>query len=137
MNTSAIPPAAQPFEETFRTWVAASLAEAIPTVVKAFVFNLLEYGETPSGRFGIELVGTGIFDEDDSDWACYEVWEPSVRRLEIPLGFSGSSWEECLERVTSLLMTGLNSPDLGPKLKQGAAIGIGFVDGDLSVAWQR
>ncbi|WP_431113265.1 hypothetical protein [Variovorax paradoxus] len=137
MKPSVVSPAAQQYEGIFRGWVADSLAAAIPPAVRAFAFNILEYAETPSVEFAIEFVGTGSFDEDDADWACDEVWEPYSRRLEIPPSFSGLTWQECLDRMESLLAACLESPSLGPKLRQGVAVGIGFVDGDLTVAWQR
>lgn len=116
------------FEKTFREWANKSLAEKIPANVKAFSFNLYETGVD----FGIELIGAGSFDVNDPDWATDEVFEPSQRRLEIPVSFSGETWEQCLENMRKLVFSYLNSNEPGAKvLNQGQGVGIGFVDGDL------
>lgn len=85
-------------------------------------------------KFGIEMVGTASFDEDDSDWACDEVWGPEVRQTPIPKQFSGDDWEECLINVKSLLQSYIKSHSGTEKFKQG--VGIGFVDGEIEVLWQ-
>ncbi|MFN9472269.1 hypothetical protein [Acidovorax sp.] len=127
-----------PFEEQFHAWLHHALAEvAIPPDVKAFAFNLLEPAAAPGVKFAVELVGTAVFDEDDPDWACDEVWTPRQRQLDIPVAFSGTGWEGCLAQVEALVRTGLASPTLGPMLQRGDAVALGFVDGDLGVLWRR
>ncbi len=126
------------FEEQFHAWLRHALAEgAMPPEVKAFAFNLLEPAATPGVKFAVELVGTAGFDEDDPDWACDEVWSPRQRQLDISETFSGPGWEACLARMDALLRTCLDSRTLGPLLRRGDAVALGFVDGDLSVLWQR
>jgi len=125
------------FEESFCAWLGESVSEPIPTSVKAFAFNLFEYPETPTVKFGVELIGAGSFDLADPDWACDEVWEPSCRRLEIPTSFSSQAWEDCLDRVKGLVLGCLESQLHGPLLKRGEAVGLGFVDGDLNLVWHR
>jgi hypothetical protein len=116
------------FEQAFREWANRSLTEKIPAEVKAFSFNLYETGVD----FGVELIGASHFDVSDSDWACDEVFEPSQRRLEIPLAFSGEKWEQCLDNMRKLVSSYLNSNEPGAKvLNQAQGVGIGFVDGEL------
>lgn len=62
---------------------------------------------------------------------------PRQRQLDIPETFSSLGWEDCLARMEALVRTCLESPTLGPVLRQGDAVALGFVDGDLSIAWQR
>jgi hypothetical protein len=125
------------FEESFRTWLSRACAEPIPPTVKAFSFNIFEYPETPTVKFGVELIGASSFDSANPDWACDEVWEPSIRRLQIPTSFSSRAWEDCLARTEVLVHDCLESPPLAQFLKQGEAVGIGFVDGGLSLIWRR
>lgn len=124
------------FEERFRTWLRRACAETIPDGVQAFMFNLNEYAELSGVKFGIDVIGSGSFDPDDSDWACEELWVPATRCLEIPLSFSGSRWETCLSRSAGLVLDCLQSDRQCQTLKRGKAIGIGFVDGDLEVIWR-
>ncbi|MFI4853005.1 MAG: hypothetical protein ACIAZJ_28155 [Gimesia chilikensis] len=126
------------FNEDFNNWLTTALAEDIPDDVAAFHFNLYESAGDEEIRFGIDLVGAGCFDPEDDDWACDEVWTPEQRMLYIPLEASGTEWEACLSRIKSLIQNYLNR-EQGPaeKLKSGTAVGIGFVDGDIELAWQR
>lgn len=124
------------FENDFKEWLAKGLEKPIPITVKAFSFNLFEYPETPECKFGIEIVGTSNFDANDSNWACDEIWEPSVRAIEIPRSYSGSHWEECLEKAKALVTDYLSTMPEGDIFKSKLGIGIGFVDGDLDVIWQ-
>jgi shikimate kinase len=126
------------FEARFNEWLNRSLMEPIPKQVKALCFNLFEPSGESGVKFGIELIGAGRFDSNDPDWPCSEVWEPSTRRLPIPVSFSGEHWSECLEKVKELVLRQLNTESAGiRKLKQKKGIGIGFVDGGLDVVWQQ
>lgn len=116
------------FEQKFREWANRSLAEEIPSKVKAFSFNLYETG----AEFAVELIGAGSFDADDSDWACDEVFEPIQRQLPIPVAFSGREWEQCLQSMRKLVSVYLDSNEPGAKvLRKAQGVGIGFVDGDM------
>ena len=72
------------FEREFENWLSTALQVPVPEEVKAFSFNLFEPAGEEEVKFGIELIGAGNYDPDDSDWACDEVWEPKQRRLFIP-----------------------------------------------------
>lgn len=87
------------FEKTFISWLNDSLSQTVPATVKAFSFNLYELADDPDEPLGIELIGAGMFDEDDPDWACDEVWEPKIRVISIPAEFSGDTWEPYLENM--------------------------------------
>lgn len=126
------------FESTFRHWLKACVAEPVPANVVAFSFNLYEPAAIDGVKFGVELVGAEEFDPSDRDWACEEVWEPHQRQLAIPVDFSGSKWEGCLEKVRALVAAVLKEGDAtADALKSRRGVGIGFVDGDLHVLWER
>jgi hypothetical protein len=122
------------FPTQFEEWLSAALAAGVPSEVKAFSFNLFEPALVPGVKFGIEVVGTNTFDPTNPDWACEEVWEPSVRRLNIPVSFSGQNWEECLASTQFLVQSVLEkNSQASMQLKSRLGVGIGFVDGDLHV----
>lgn len=126
------------FPEQFAAWLATALAADIPDDVVAFHFNLYDYDGTRDIWFGIDLVGTERFDAADDDWACDEVWTPEERILYIPVEASGTDWKTCLSRMKLLVQNYLNTEvETAQKLKSGAAVGIGFVGGDLELVWQR
>jgi hypothetical protein len=115
----------------------ASLSQVVPSSVKAFTFNLYEPWHIDGVNFGIELVGTSEFDEEDPDWACAEEWEPEIRGINIPVSYSGQEWEECLLNIKTLLIKQLkNDSSSIRKLKSKQGIGYGFVDGDLEIIWK-
>lgn len=125
------------FENTFISWLHASLTAPIRDEVKAFAFNLYEPAGEPGVKFGIELIGAGVFDEDDPDWPCEEIWEPETRGIGIPVNYSGGDWESCFARMKALVENLLaEDSEVAERLKTVQGIGIGFVDGDLHVAWK-
>ena len=87
-------------------------------------------------KFGVEIIGAVSFDETDEDWACDEIWEPKQRTLSIPIEYSGDDWEQCLEVVTQLIKTILESSEPSAMVLNSKPIGIGFVDGDLTLIRQ-
>ena len=123
------------FETEFTGWLTDSLSQDIPDSVIAFSFNLYETAMTEGIKFGIELIGSGEFDESNPDWACDEVWEPETRGINIPIAYSGETWEECLQKLKELVISKLDSPVIG-KLKLTQGVGIGFIDGDIEVIWK-
>lgn len=122
------------FEEDFEHWLSSCLSGGHPSEVVAFTFNLFEQAAEGS-MFGIELVGTSEFDPADSDWACSEVWEPSHgRNIGIPVSFCTGDWRLCLSEMTRLIVAiSTTNARLGFILKSVEGVGIGFVDGDLSL----
>jgi hypothetical protein len=125
------------FEEEFLNWLQLGLQSDLPGEIKAFSFNLFEPALVDGVKFGVELIGAGEFDENDSDWACDEVWEPEQRQLNIPIEYSGENWEECLEKMKTLVKDILQANQGSvSKLKNVKGIGVGFVDGDLEIVWQ-
>lgn len=126
------------FEKTFEKWLADSLKACLPKEIKAFSFNLFELSSSRGIKFGIELVGTGTFDENNQDWACDEIWEPIERKLFIPESYSTLEWEVCLIKIKTLIENVLKSnSDIAEKLEQKEAVAIGFVDGDLQLIYLR
>jgi hypothetical protein len=124
------------FPTQFKEWLSSALQLPVPSEVRAFSFNLCEPALIDGVRFGVELVGAGVFDPEDSDWACEEIWTAQPRTLNIPVEFSGSGWEECLERMKALLQSVLEEQSgISGVLKSRQAVALGFVDGDLDVIW--
>ena len=97
------------FEQVFTAWLDSCFDQRIPDAVQAFSFNLYEPAGEPGVKFGIELIGAGMFDEESPDWPCKEVWEPARRRLSIPADFSGSDWESCLVKMKELVLNQIES----------------------------
>lgn len=125
------------FEKTFGSWLSNNLSQEILDSVRAFSFNLYEPAFVDGVKFGIELIGAGSFDEDDSDWVCEEVCVPTTRGINIPISYSSDSWETCLERLKILVIKHLSSNAVwSMKLKSRQGVSVGFVDGDIEIVWR-
>ncbi len=124
------------FPEQFEDWLLQAFAFDVPEKIKAFSFNLFEPAFVEGVKFGVEVIGTSEFSPDDQDWACEEIWEPKHRQLNIPVSFSGESWEQCLVVIQSLIEVFLAKDNRAAIiLKSRLGIGVGFVDGDLNLVW--
>lgn len=129
---------ALPFEDQFRNWLRESLSDGAPEDVVGFAFNLYEPGDDPNSKFAVELVGTDEFQHHDSDWPCAEIWEPKTRGLHIPLDYSSDDWEECLTQLREVVKEVLAGDSVAAQtLRSVEGVGLGFVDGDLEILWQR
>lgn len=122
----------------FREWLNNSLNEGMPDGIVALNFNLIEPAGISDVKFGIELIGSEAFDENDSDWACEENWEPTQRQINIPLSFSSDDWEKCQKIITDLILEYLQTDFQALEVKgKIIAIGVGFVDGDLEIIYRK
>ena len=123
------------FSDEFAEWLTLAFGDGFPDDILAFCFNLNDRGD--AGLFSVELIGSDEFDAENDDWACSEIWSPAIRKIKIPLEFSGEDWRSCLEAITGLLKRILASKSNAAKiLKSRRAIAVGFVDGDLDVILQ-
>ena len=100
-------------------WLDCSLTPKIPDDVMAFCFNLYDDGNE---RWSMELIGAGRFDLDDSDWF---VWN------------SSSKWDNVLKEMTGVLKEYLQRGKYAHLLKSKSGVGIGFVDGNIEVLFNR
>ncbi|QHB70363.1 hypothetical protein [Stenotrophomonas sp. 364] len=125
-------------DSTLAAWLEQALQSPLPDEVVGLSFNLSEGAAGDDAGFCIELVGTDRFDAQDPDWACDEVWAPEAREIELPYSVTGNHWEDCLAALHTALLQALATPRFGPRLSaQVQGIGLGFVDGDLQLLWQR
>jgi hypothetical protein len=118
----------------FETWIDGTLTAGAPSAVVAFNFNIYEDADA----FSVELIGTSSFDEEDSDWACDDIWNAAVQRFRIPFQVVGSEWRTALAKVEEWLIGYLASGSQGAvRLKESEAVAVGFVDGDLELLWRK
>jgi hypothetical protein len=115
----------------FAAWLDAALSRPMPPDVRAFNFNLYE---GVRGTWDIELIGAPTFDPGDPDWACDENFSyPELffmRRDEV-----GDQWEQALAMAIDLVSTYLRGGNHRHVLRTALGVGVGFVDGELSILW--
>ena len=113
-------------------WLNDILGQKIPSVVKAFCFNLYEDDE----GWSIELVGTESFRLDDEDWACDEITDFGTR--EKPLSWKEEAdWKEVLSEVSSAIKQYLANGSYADILKSCTGVAVGFVDGNLEILYSN
>ncbi len=117
-------------ESSFYNWLENALKK-LPSDVEAINFNLYEDN---GDKWSVELVGTSTFDENNSDWACSEIYTtretPYVLRKK-------SDWKAIENLFTTFLLNYLERGKYAHILKECRGIGIGFVDGDLSILYKK
>lgn len=118
-------------ETIMNKWIDSVLEIPLPEEVIAIAFNLYEDGEN---QWFVEMVGTDSFDSDDSDWACDEVFNT---RNNLHSWTQEATWEVILQEVIDNIKKYIETGNYSEKLKSYQGIGVGFVDGDITIVYQK
>lgn len=114
-------------------WLDRALDQEIPDEVAAFCFNLYEDG---SSKWSMEIIGTGSFDVNDEDWGCDEVTDFETRQNCFTWEET-KTWDEILVETIVVLKDYLENGKYAEVLKEKNGIGVGFVDGDVQIIYQK
>lgn len=122
--------------EAFSEWLDTQLENDMPENTKAYNFNLYEES-IEDHIYGIQIVATDRFDENDDEWACDEVWTSGEDIFCIDTSDEDDTGSQfALELISGLVREYLDSGQYADKLKSSLAVGIGFVDGDLDILYK-
>ena len=114
----------------FAAWLDAALSRRIPDDVRAFNFNLYEGEKT----WDVEIVGAEDFDPGDASWACDAIFSyPEL--FFMPHDTVGLQWEQALAAAIELITIYLRDGSHREVLRSAVAVGVGFVDGELTILW--
>jgi len=113
-------------KDTIKDWILRiNDEEILPENIKALNFGIFE-------PYGIELIGSSTYDEEDDDWACEEDFIPEERVCN-ELNISGEyDWETVLNEIQLILKELIDELKDLPLLNV-IHITTGFSDGDLVV----
>ena len=117
--------------EEFAAWLDEKLENALPADAQAVNFNI--YEEEDNG-WTIQLIASDRFDPQDDEWACFEVYSTGE---DLYYWEKECGWEEIHEDVREMVKTYLEKGKFAEVLKNFRAVGFGFVDGDLELAYVR
>ena len=118
-------------ENEFFNWLDEVLNKQLPNDIKAINFNMYE---DEDNKWSVELVGTSVFDENNSDWACCEVYTTRNN----PYVLIKESDLKAIENLfISYLNRYLDTGKYSNVLKKYSAVGIGFADGDLHIVFKQ
>lgn len=120
--------------EQVSDWLDEVLPSRLPDDVVGFVFNL---ASNAAQGYDLNLVGTPNCDLSDPDWACNDVWSTDGCRFAALSNSKLPEWETVIERLITIVSNYLVSGSCGEVLRSADAVGVGFVDGDLHLVWQR
>ncbi|MCT4618778.1 MAG: hypothetical protein N4A62_05255 [Marinisporobacter sp.] len=117
----------------FSEWLNQYLVLELPKEIKAFNFNLYEEEE----EYHVQLIGSETLPEEDDDWACDEIFTTGENIFIIANEQTGDTWEEGLRFIIELVKKYLVHGKFTEKLKSVGVVGVGFVDGDIEIVYQK
>ena len=117
----------------FSDWMDKHLSKDWPNEIVAVNFNLYEGAEPTYQKYHVEMIGCGMFDEHNSDWACDEIFTTRDDLFFIPRTNEIAYYEQGLSFAASLVKKYLHEGKYADKLKRYVAVGIGFVGGDIEI----
>ncbi|MBQ8967015.1 hypothetical protein [Ruminococcus sp.] len=117
--------------EDFAAWLDEKLENGLPDTTAAVNFNI--YEEENNG-WTVQLIASDRFDAGDDEWACFEVYSSGE---DLYYREKECGWEEIHEDVREMVQTYLEKGRFADMLKSFRAVGFGFVDGDLELAYVR
>lgn len=115
----------------FSWWLDSVLEKSLPNETVAINFNLYEDGKS---HWSMELVATSSFDKENDDWACDELFTTRDNPFE---------WQEdcdfnrTLHFVEEIIRRYLAEGKYKDELIRYSAIGVGFVDGDILLVYEK
>lgn len=114
-------------QQKFNNWLDNIIATEKPDKdIIAYWFGIFESND----GYQTYLIGSKIFDDDDSDWACSDDFTPKNKYF--PLGQSGADWQIILDEVKKYVADYLQTSTFKNSfLDKSTAIACGFDDGDL------
>lgn len=114
-------------------WIDAILKNPLPDGIVAFNFNLYEGVDS----FHIQLIGASQYSKDDEDWATNELYTTGENIFVIPRNICGQEWQKGLSFLKNIIEEYLNKGNYKGILKRTNAVGIGFVDGDIEILYEK
>lgn len=117
----------------FDAWLNDILCENIFPNVAAYYFCLHEgLPDDFSNIFHLQLIGTDIFDEEDEDWACSEIYYSRPNYCEI---IGVKDWENAQEVCVFIVSKYLKNGKYANRLKASQGVGVGFCNGNIEIVY--
>lgn len=115
--------------EEFAAWLDRVMEPALK--VEAVALNLNLYDDEDN-NWAVQLIATPTFDPDDEEyaWCCEEAYTSGE---DLYAWEEEASWADIQQEATEYLKQYLEDGKYAEEMKKYKAIGIGFVDGDLTL----
>lgn len=112
-------------------WIDSIFENTIPNEVVGIAFNLYE---DENNQWSIEMIGSGSFDAEDPDWACDEVFDTRDNTLS---WVQDATWEGVLQEVIGKIQKYIEIGKYAGQMRAYSGVGVGFVDGDITIVYQK
>ena len=120
-------------QDKFNEWLDNLIeSNPLPHNFMALNFNIYDIEED---TFDVQLIASSIYDENDDDWACEEIYSSQEDCFLIVKSKEIADQELALEHTIELVANYLESGTYANILKSGIAVCAGFVDGDIDCIW--
>ena len=109
-------------------WIDDAFENYIPEEINVINFELREYDDN---YWSIEMIRKNNL-EEDSDYAYDKVFKKEFRSW-----MQKATWEEILDEVITKTTKYINNGRFSEKVKSYEEIGVGFIDGDLTIVYKK
>ncbi|MDE7215763.1 MAG: hypothetical protein K2O08_03045 [Clostridia bacterium] len=124
-------------KKQFDEWMNAEMQQVKVDAAAYCVLIYEEADEESDDKYSVDLVAFDEYDEYDCDWACGDgIYASHCNDRLLYFEIEGG-WEECLEQVETLLEDYLQQGQYSTALKNAEAVGYGFADGDIEIAYSK
>lgn len=117
-------------QNDFNLWLDNVLKVELPSNICAYDFIIYESGDN---LWSISLTASDTYDENDSDWACNEIFTSENLYVFENVG----DWKATLKVVEKLVKGYLSDGKYKDKIMNSRAITYGFDDEDLNIAYEN
>jgi len=125
----------------FAEWLDRLLENDVPDNTKAYNFNIYEETDengNDAQTYGIQLIASDRFSENDDDWACAEIYSSQEDIFYIDHSDEDNiDSESGLEFICGLVREYLENGYYSAKLTKVQAVGAGFIDGDIKIIFSK
>lgn len=118
-------------EMDMRHWLDQVLKKGLPGQAVEILFNLYEDGKD---WWSLELAGTGSFDPENPDWGCEEVFATRENPYQ---WVQRAPWQKILRETEEAPREYLRTGGYVDTLKAYQGVGVGFVEGDIKILYQK
>lgn len=114
-------------------FIDEALSNSVPAETKGFILNLYDDGDN---NWALEIVATSRYDKEDPDWGCDELDDFGTR--DNPFTWEKEAdYYEIMQEMCGYLSDYLCSGKYADTLKAADGVGMGFVDGELAVLYEK
>ena len=120
--------------DSFTTWLDKHLEESLPAKTVAVNFNLYEEA---NGSYAVELIASDTFDPNNQDWATSEIFTTRNDLFIFDNSSENTDWKAAQILIEKFVTNYIELGKYGSKLTKYQAVGVGFVDGDITHVYQN